>query len=189
MSIARPVRSHPPVAWGAVCCSPKRPLSAFPTMAEFMAAPVAICLGVPSFTSAKEQSLGGPLGLQQGAVGSRPAGGYAEGGAEAGVGANLPLLATEPSEKSPLFSWVVSKEPLALQRCALVAIIRFGYELLSEYKELFKAPVSSFTASYSQKDRPCEHRLKESRAFDLSEHHTPDLRSESDQGCHLMGEL
>jgi hypothetical protein len=176
MSIALPVRSHSPVAWGAVCCSHKRPLSAFPTIAEFMAALVAIRLGVPSFTSAMEQSLGEPLGLQQGAVGSRPAGGYAEGGAEAGVRANLPLLATELSEKSPPFSWVVGKEPLALQRCALALILRFGCGLLSEYKELFKAPVSPFTASYSQKDRPCEHRLKETRAYDLSEHHTRDLR-------------
>lgn len=103
------------------------------------------------------------MGLEQGAVGSRPAGGYTEGGAETGVGGTLPLLATELPEKSPPFSWVVGKEPLALQRCALVLILRFGYGLLSEYKELFKASVSSFTASYSQKDRSCERRLKENR--------------------------
>ena len=83
---------------------------------------------------------------------------------------------------------VAGKDPLALQRCALVLILRFGSRLLSEYKELFKAPVSSFTASYSQKnDQPGEHRLKENRAYNLPEHHTRGLLSESDHDYHLMG--
>ena len=102
VSIALPVRSHPPVAWGAVCRSIKRPSSAFPTIAEFMATPVAIRLGAPSFTSAEEKCLGGRLGLQQRAVGSRPVSGCTERDVEIGAGAILPLLATELSEKSPL---------------------------------------------------------------------------------------
>lgn len=161
VSIALPVRSHPPVAWGAVCHSTKRPFSAFPTIVEFMATPVAMRLGVPTFTSAVGKSLGGRLGLQQGAVGRRPRGGCTKRGVEIGAGVILPLLATELPEKSPLFSWVAGKDPLALQRCALVSTLRVEPRLLSEYKELFKDPMSSFTASYSQKkDRPCEHRLK-----------------------------
>jgi hypothetical protein len=126
MSTALPDRNYRPVAWGAVCRSTKRSLSALPTIAGVMAAPVAIRLGAPSCTSAVEKSLGGRLGLQQGAVGSRPAGGFTEGGAEIDVGAILPLLATELPEKPLLFSWVIGKAPLALQRCALVLILRFG---------------------------------------------------------------
>jgi hypothetical protein len=186
VSIAPPIRSHPLVAWGAVCRSTKRPLSALLTIAQFMATPVAIRLGAPSFTSAVEGCLGGRLGLQQGAVGSRPVSGCTEGGVEIGAGAVLPLLATELPEKSPLFFWVFGRDPLALQRCALVLILRFGPRLLFKYKELFRASASSFTVSYSQKkDRPCEHRLK-NRAYDLPQDHTRGLRGESDHGCHLM---
>ena len=134
-----------------MCRSTKRPLSALPPIAEFMATPVAIRLGAPSFTSAVEKRLGGRSGLQQGAVGSRPVSGCTERGVEIGAGAILPLLATELPEKSPLFSRVFGKDFLALQRCTLVSILRFGSRLLSEYKELFRAPVSSFMASYSQK--------------------------------------
>jgi hypothetical protein len=185
VSIALPVLSHPPVARGAVCRSTRRPLSALPTIPEFMATPVAMRLGGPSFTSAVEKSLGGRLGLQQGAVGSRPVSGCTEGGVEIGAGAVMPLLATELPEKTPLFSWVAGNDPLALQRCALVSTLRVGSRLLSEYKELFKDPMSSFTASYSQKkDRPCEHCLKENRVYALPERHTRDLLSESDHGCH-----
>jgi hypothetical protein len=185
VSIALPVRSHPPVAWGAVCRSTRRSFSAFPTIAEFMATPVAMRLGVPTFTSAVGKALGGRLGLQQGAVGRRPGGGCTKRGVDIGAGVILPLLATELPEKSPLFSWAAGKDPLALQRCALVSTLRVGSRLLSEYKKLFKAPVSSFTTSYSQKkDRPCEHRLKENWVYDLPERHRRDLPSESDHGCH-----
>jgi hypothetical protein len=63
---------------------------------EFVATPVAI--------------LGGRLGLRQGAVGSRLAGGDTEGGAEIGVGAILAPLATELPEKATLFSWVNGRQ-------------------------------------------------------------------------------
>jgi hypothetical protein len=68
-------------------------------------------------------------------------------------------------------------------------MLRIGYLLLSKYKELFKAPVLSFTSSYSQKDGPFEHSPKEDRVYDLLGPHTRDVRSESDHGCHLMEEL
>ena len=145
-------------------------------------------MAFPSFTSAVVKSLEGRLGYQQGAVGSRPAGGYTEGGAEIGVGAILSPIATELPEKSPLFSWVIGKDPLALQRCTLALLLRFGYRLLSEYKELFRAPVSSFTASYSQKDHPTNIALKKTGHDALPEHHARDLRCEIDHGCHLMEE-
>lgn len=99
MSIVLPVRRRRPAAWGGrVCRSTGRPLSAFPTIVEFVAVPVAIPLGATFFTSAV-QILGGRLGLRQGAVGSRLAGGDTEGGAEIGVGAILAPLATELPEK------------------------------------------------------------------------------------------
>ncbi len=186
MSIALPVRGRRHAAWGdRVCRSTERSLSTFLTIVEFVAAPVAILVGATSFTSVAEKPVGGRLGLRQGAVNSRLAGGYTEGGVEIGAGAVMPLLATELPEKTPLFSWVAGNDPLALQRCALVSTLRVGSRLLSEYKELFKDPMSSFTASYSQKkDRPCEHCLKENRVYALPERHTRDLLSESDHGCH-----
>jgi len=97
MSIALPVRRRRPAAWGGrVCRSTERPSSAFPTIVEFVAAPVAILLGATFFTGAVE-ILGGRSGLRQGAVGSRLAGGDTEGGAE------LP-------EKSVPFSWVNGRQ-------------------------------------------------------------------------------
>ena len=187
MPIALPVRSYCPVAWAAVCRSTKRPVSALPTTAEVVAASVTTRLGTPSSISAVDKSLEGRLGLQKVAVSSRPIGGHTEGCAQIGVGAILPPIASELSEKPGLFSWVIGKDPLALQWCALILMLRIGYRLLSKYKELFKAPVLSFTASYSQKrDRPCGHRHKENWADALPEHQTNDLRSDSDHGCHLM---
>jgi hypothetical protein len=186
MPIALPVRSYCPVAWAAVCRSTKRPVSALPTTAEVVAASVTIRLGTPSSISAVDKSLEGRLGLQKVAVSSRPIGGHTEGCAQIGVGAILPPIASELSEKPGLFSWVIGKDPLALQWCALILMLRIGYRLLSKYKELFKAPVLSFTASYSQKDGPFEHSPKEDRVYDLPGPLTRDVRSESDHGCHLM---
>jgi hypothetical protein len=54
------------------------------------------------------------LGLRQGAVGSRFAGGDMEERAEIGVGTMLALIAIEPSNKSPLFAWAVAKDTPAL---------------------------------------------------------------------------
>ena len=71
MSIALPVCRHRPAAWGGpVCRSTEQPLSAFSTIVEFAAAPVAILFGATFFAGAV-QTLGGRLGLGQGAVGSR----------------------------------------------------------------------------------------------------------------------
>ena len=82
MSIALPVRRRRSAAWGSrVRRSTERPLSAFSTLVEFMAAPVAILLSATFFTS-EVQILGGQLGLRQGAVGSRLAGGDTEEGVE-----------------------------------------------------------------------------------------------------------
>jgi Ca2+/Na+ antiporter len=104
MSITLPGLRRRPAAWGGqVRRSTERPLSALPTVVEFVAAPVAILLGVTFFTSAVE-ILGRRLGLRQGAVGSRLAGGDTEGGAEIGVGAILAASATEMPEKSTLSS-------------------------------------------------------------------------------------
>lgn len=95
MSIALPACRCDPAAWGGrVRRSTERPLSAFSTIVEFTAAPVAILLSATFFTS-EVQILGGRLGLRQGAVGSRLAGGDTEEGAEIGVGAILAPLATE----------------------------------------------------------------------------------------------
>jgi hypothetical protein len=106
MSITLPGRRRRPAAWGGhVRRSTERPLSAFPTVMEFVAAPMAILLGATFFTSAVE-ILGRRLGLRQGAVGSRLAGGDTEGGAEIGVGAILAALATEMPEKLTLSSWL-----------------------------------------------------------------------------------
>lgn len=59
MSIALPVRRRRPAAWdGRVCRSTERSLSAFPTIVEFMAAPVAILPGAVFFASAVEKFLG-----------------------------------------------------------------------------------------------------------------------------------
>ncbi len=185
MPIALPVCSYCPVAW-AVCRSTKRPVGTLPTAAEVVAASVTTRLGTPSSISAVDKSLEGRLGLQKVAVSSRPMGGHTEGCAQIGVGAILPPIASELSEKPGLFSWVIGKDPLALQWCALILMLRIGYRLLSKYKELFKAPVLSFTASYSQKDGPFEHSPKEDRVYDLPGPLTRDVRSESDHGCHLM---
>ncbi len=111
MSIALPVcRRRPAARGGRVCRSTERPLSAFPTIVEFVAAPVAILLGATFFTSAV-QILGARLGLRQGAVGSRLAGRDTEEGAEIGVGAIPAPLATELHEKSTLFSWLWMARP------------------------------------------------------------------------------
>ena len=188
MPIALPVCSYWPVA-RAMYRSTKRPVGALPTAAEVVAAPVTTRLGTPSSISALDKSFEGPLGLQKIPVSSRTMGEDPEGWAQIGVEAILPPIAPELFEKSGLLSWVVGKEPLALQWCALVLMLRIGYRrLLSKYKEIFKAPVSSFTASYSQKDGPFEHNPKEDRVYDLPGPLTRDVRSESDHGCHLMGE-
>ena len=106
MSITLPGLRRRPAAWGGqVRRSTERPLSALPTVVEFVAAPVAILLGVTFFTGAVE-ILGRRLGLRQGAVGSRLAGGDTEGGAEIGVGAILAASGTEMHEKSTLSSWL-----------------------------------------------------------------------------------
>ena len=75
MSIALPVRRRRPATKsGWVCRLRERPLSAFPTIVEFVTSPVTILLGA-SFLTREVQIFGGRLGLQQGAVGSRLAGG------------------------------------------------------------------------------------------------------------------
>jgi hypothetical protein len=82
-------------------------------MIEFAAAPVAILFGATFFARAV-QILGGRLGLRQGAVGSRLAGGDMEERAEIAAGAILALIATEPPKESPPFAWVVDKDTPAL---------------------------------------------------------------------------
>jgi hypothetical protein len=53
VSIALPVRRHRHAAWGGwVCRSTEQPLSAFPTIVEFVAAPVAILFGATFFAGA-----------------------------------------------------------------------------------------------------------------------------------------
>jgi hypothetical protein len=75
MSIALPVRRRRPAAKsGWVCRLRERPLSALPTIVEFVTIPVAILLGA-SFLTREVQIFGGRLGLRQGAVGSGLAGG------------------------------------------------------------------------------------------------------------------
>jgi hypothetical protein len=114
VSIALPVRRYRHAAWGGrVCRSTEQPLSAFSTKVEFAAAPVAVLFGATFFAGAVK-ILGGRLGLRQGAVGSRLAGGDMEERAEIGVGAILAQIATEPPKKSPLFAWVVDKDTPAL---------------------------------------------------------------------------
>jgi hypothetical protein len=114
VSIALPVCRYRHAAWGGrVCRSTEQPLSAFPTIVEFVAAPVAILFGATFFAGAV-QILGGRLGLRLGAVCSRLAGGDMEERAEIGVGEILALIATEPPKKSPLFAWVVDKDTPAL---------------------------------------------------------------------------
>ena len=120
MSIALPVRSYFPVTWAAVCRSTKRPLSALPTTVEVVAAPVTTGLGTPSSIRAVEKSLEGRLGLQQVAVSSQLTGEHTEGGAHIGIGAILSPIDIELSEQSGLFSWVIGKDPLALQWGALI---------------------------------------------------------------------
>ena len=114
VSIAFPVCRHRPAArGGTVCRSTEQPLSAFSTIVEFAAAPVAILFGATFFAGAV-QTLGGRLGLREGAVGSRLAGGDMEERAEIAAGAILALIATEPPKESPLFAWVVDKDTPAL---------------------------------------------------------------------------
>jgi hypothetical protein len=98
MPIALPVCSYCPVA-RAVCRSTKRPVGALPTAAEVVAAPVTTRLGTPSFMSALDKSLEGRLGLQKVAISSRTMGEHTEGWAQIGVGAILPPIAPELSEK------------------------------------------------------------------------------------------
>jgi hypothetical protein len=75
MSIALPIRRRRPAAKsGWVCRLRERPLSMLPAIVEFVTAPVTILLGA-SFLTRKVQTFGGRLGLRQGAVGSRLAGG------------------------------------------------------------------------------------------------------------------
>jgi hypothetical protein len=114
VSIALPVRRHRHAAWGGwVCRSTEQPLSAFPTIVEFVAAPVAILFGATFFAGAV-QILGGRLGLRQRAVGSRLAGGDMEERAEIDVGYILALIGTEPPKKPALFAWVADKDAPAL---------------------------------------------------------------------------
>ena len=114
MSIALPICRYRHTAWGGrVCRSTEQPLSAFPTIVEFAAAPVTILFGATFFARAV-QILGGRLGLRQGAVGSRLAGGDMEERAEIAAGAILALIATEPPKESPPFAWVVDKDTPAL---------------------------------------------------------------------------
>jgi hypothetical protein len=114
VSIALPVRTHRHAAGGGwVCRLAEQPLSAFSTTVGFVAAPVAILFGATFFAGAV-QILGGRLGLRQGAVGSRLAGGDVEERAEIGVEAILTLIAAEPPKRFPLFAWVVDKDTPAL---------------------------------------------------------------------------
>jgi hypothetical protein len=114
VSIALPVRRYRHAAWGGRVCRPtEQPLSAFSLIVEFVAAPVAILFGA-TFIAGAVHTLGGRLGLRQGAVGSRLTSGDTEERAEIGVGANLALIASEPPKKSPLFAWVVDKDTPAL---------------------------------------------------------------------------
>ena len=100
---------------------------------------------------------------------------------------NKPLLPT--GDCNLCAGLIIGKDTPALQPCALELMLRIGYRLTSEYKEIFMAPVSSSTAPYSLKDRPCEHSLGEDRTYDLPEHHTRDVRGECDHGFHPTEEL
>jgi hypothetical protein len=145
MAIALPVRSYFPVAWAA----------------EIVAAPVTTGLDTPATISAVEKSLEGRFGSQQVAVSSRLTGEHAEGGARKGVETSLPPIATELSERSGQFSWVMGKNFPALRWWTLVLMARIGYRLLSKYKEQLKVPVLSFMPSYGQKSDASNTALKE----------------------------
>ena len=64
-------------------------------MVKLVAVPVAILLCATPYTSAVEQSRGGRLSLQQGAIGTRLAGRYTEGDVEMDVRAILAPLAAD----------------------------------------------------------------------------------------------
>jgi len=114
VSIALPVRGHHHAAWGGqVCRSTVQSLSTLSNVVEFVAAPVVILFGA-TFFAGTVQILGGRLGLRQGAVGSRLAGGDMEERAEIGVGALLALIATELPKKPLLFASAVDEDTPAL---------------------------------------------------------------------------
>jgi hypothetical protein len=190
MSIALPVRRRRHAAWGGrVCRSTERLLSTFLTIVEYVAAPDAILLGATPFTSAAEKSFGGRLGLRQGAVGSRLAGRYTEGDVEMDVRAILAPLAADLPEKSTQFSWVMNKDTLALQRFALVWMLRFGHRLLSKFGSGSRSRYPPLRPPPVRRINHCEYRYREhDRSYDLPEHHTRDVRNESGPGRHLMGE-
>ena len=190
MSIALPVRRRRPAAWGGrVCRSTERPLSAFPNMVKLVAVPVAILLCATPYTSAVEQSRGGRLGLQQGAIGTRLAGRYTEGDVEMDVRAILAPLAADLPEKATQFSSVMNKDTFALQRFALVRMLRFGHRLLSKFGSGSRSRYPPLRPPPVRRINHCEYRHRQhNRSYDLPEHHTRDVRNESGPGRNLMRE-
>jgi hypothetical protein len=190
MSIALPVRRRRHAAWGSrVCRSTERFLSTFLTIVEYVAAPAAILLCTTPFTSAVEQSRGGRLGLQQGAIGTRLAGRYTEGDVEIDVRAILAPLAADLPEKATQFSWVINKDTFALQRFALVRMLRFGHRLLSKFGSGSRSRYPPLRPPPVRRINHCEYRHRQhNRSYDLPEHHTRDVRNESGPGRNLMRE-
>ncbi len=190
MSIALPVRRRRHAAWGGrVCRSTERSLSTFLTIVEFVAAPVAILVGATSFTSVAEKPVGGRLGLRQGAVNSRLAGGYTEGGVEIAVGAILAPLASALPQKSTLFSWIMNKDILALQRFALVLMLRFGHGFSLSLRSGSRSRYPPLQPPPARRINHREYRYRQhNRSYALLEHHTRDVRNESGPSRLPMGE-
>jgi len=92
-------------------------------------------------------------------------------------------------EKSTQFSWVMNKDTFALQRFALVWMLRFGHRLLSKFGSGSRSRYPPLQPPPVRRINHCEYRYRQhNRSYALPEHHTRDVRNESGPGRNLMGE-